>query len=207
MAESTLYAGTGANFNDGGTTVWSNPTNAQGDTTNTAATVNIGVNGGTSQRLRLSNFGFNVPTDGTILGVLVSIERRAANTARHYWNNIQLLNSGVEEGDNKSDGTVINAVKSFTNFGGNADLWGLSLTPTIVNNNGFGVSIKINRSGTATTTSIFRANITVYYQLPGAIIKAYNGAEFIDGVLKRYNGTTWENAVLKRYNGTEFILV
>src|SRR5687768_12288944 len=92
------FTGTGANFNDGGTTAWSTPTNIQGDTTGTAATCNIGVAAGTSQRLRASNFGFAVPSDATIDGITVEVENQAANTNRHAWSSVQLLIATAESG-------------------------------------------------------------------------------------------------------------
>ena len=158
------FCGTGANFNDGGTTAWSNPTNIQGDTTGTAATCNISANPGTSQKLRATNFGFSVPTAATIMGVTVEIERNAANANRHFENNIQLLKAGAEAGDNKSSGAAIPTTKAFGTYGGQNDLWGTTLTSGDVNNSGFGVSFKAGRSSSqTTTTSVYRVRITVEY--------------------------------------------
>lgn len=158
------FAGTGANFNDGGTTAWTNPTNIQGDTTGTAATCNVATNGGTSQKLRASNFGFSVPTGATVMGVTVEIERQAANANRHAEDNIQLLKAGSESGTNKSTGAAIPTTKGFGTYGGPNDLWGNTLAPSDVNNSGFGVSFKILRnSSQTTTTSVFRVRVTVEY--------------------------------------------
>jgi len=165
MGSSQAFAGTGVNFNDGGTTAWSNPTNIQGDTTSTAATCNVGTNGGTSQKLRASNFGFAIPSTATILGVTVEIENSAANNNRHFENNIQLLKAGTESGTNRSTGAAITTSKAFSVYGSSSDLWGNTLSPSDVNNSGFGVSFKISRSASqTTTTSVFRVRITVEYQ-------------------------------------------
>lgn len=164
MAQGPLYTGTGANFNDGGTTAWTNPTNIQGDTTTTAATVSPPANGNTSQRLRCSNFGFSIPTGATIVGITVEVEQQAANASRHRWNSVQLLIAGSETGTDKSDASAIPTGKAFKTFGSSADLWGLTPTVSQVNASGFGVSLKIDRnSSQATTTSLFRARITVDY--------------------------------------------
>jgi hypothetical protein len=157
------FCGTGANFNDGGTTAWSSPTNIQGDTTSTAATCNISAGGGTSQKLRATNFGFSIPTAAGIAGVTVEIERNAANTNRHADDNVQLIKAGSEVGDDKATGTSITTTKQFITYGGSNDLWGTTLTATEVNASNFGVSYKIIRTGTATTTSVYRVRITVEY--------------------------------------------
>lgn len=158
-----IYTGTGANFNDGGNTAWTNPTNVQGDTTSTAATVSLGTNGHSSQRLRASNFsGLNIPDGAFIDGVEVEVEAGSANNNRHYWNSVRLLVAGAETGFDKSDGSAING-KSIKTFGASTDDWGAGLTSANVNDTGFGVSFKVARSGNATTTSLYRARITVYY--------------------------------------------
>jgi hypothetical protein len=159
-----VFTGTGASFNDGGTTAWTNPTNIQGDTTSTAATCNISAGGGTSHKLRATNFNFSVPSTAIIVGVLVEVERNAANTNRHADDNVQLIVSGTESGNDKALGTAITTTKQFVSYGGSSDLWGNTLTPAIVNSSNFGVSYKIVRTGTATTTSVYRVRITVYYQ-------------------------------------------
>jgi hypothetical protein len=164
MASSTLFCGTGANSNDGGTTAWTNPTNIQGDTTTTAATCNIGTNPGTSQLLRATNFGFSIPAGATIMGVTAEIERSAANANRHFEDSIKLMKAGAEVGNNKSTGAAIPTTKGFGSYGGQNDLWGTTLIPSDVNNSGFGVSFKINRSSSqTTTTSVFRVRLTVEY--------------------------------------------
>ncbi len=164
MANVQAFCGTGANNNDGGTTAWSTPTNIQGDTTGTAATCNIGSNPGTSQMLRASNFGFSIPSTATISGVTVEIERSAANASRHFENNIQLMVLGSEVGNNKSTGAGIPTTKGFATYGSSSDLWGIALTPSMISDPGFGVSFKISRSSSqTTTTSVFRVRITVEY--------------------------------------------
>jgi hypothetical protein len=160
---SPLFAGTGANYNDGGNLGWTAPINAQGDTTDTAATISLGANGHTSQRLRLTNFGFNIPSTAIINGVIVEVEASSTNNNRQRWNSVQLLKATSETGTNKSDNAAINA-KAFKTFGSASDVWGTTISASEVNDSGFGVSLKIERNSTqTTTTSIFRVRITVDY--------------------------------------------
>ena len=165
MAQTTSvkFAGTGANHNDGGNTAWSNPTNIEGDATSTAATCAPGTNDHTSQRLRASNFGFEIPTGATIVGVLAEMEVQSSNNSRWQETSIQLLVSGAESGNDKGGTSTWTTTKGFREWGGASDLWGLSLTPTIVNNSGFGLSHKGTRKINTVTASVFRVRITVYY--------------------------------------------
>jgi hypothetical protein len=165
-----FFAGTGANFNDGGTTAWTDPGNATGDTTGTAATVSPPSNGSTSQRLRLSNFGFSIPSGATIDGVTVEVEQQAGNANRHRWNSVRLLIGGSESGSDLSDASAIPTAKGFKTFGSASNLWGLTPSSTDINGTDFGVSLKIDRNAAqATTTSIFRVRITVDYTLNTAL--------------------------------------
>jgi hypothetical protein len=186
--EGPFFAGTGANNNDGGTTVWTNPGNASGDTTGTAATVSPPSNGSTSQQLRLTNFGFNIPSGSEINGVNVEVEQQAANASRHRWNNVRLLIGGAESGTNLSDASAIPTAKGFKTFGSSSNLWGLTPSITDINATDFGVSLKIDRnSNQATTTSIFRIRITITYTIVAAFEQsAYQWFDNLDAPT-----TTW----------------
>lgn len=164
------FCGTGANNNDGGTTAWTSPTLVQGDTTADAATCNITTNGGTSQLLRCTNFGFAIDAAAVILGITVEMERSAANANRHFDNTLKLMKAGAEVGNNLSAGAAIPTTKAFGTYGDAANLWGTTWTVAEVNNSGFGFSYKIGRtSSQATTTSAYRVRITVTYSL-GSIV-------------------------------------
>lgn len=166
------FAGTGASFNDGGTTAWTNPTNAQGDTTATAATCAPGSSiGNTSQRLRLSNFGLSVPTGATVLGITVEVEKQASANNRSKWgtNGCRLLKAGAEVGSDLAAGATWSNSKAFQTLGDAANLWGTTWTPAEVSASGFGVSLKTERtSASAVTDSVFRARITVTFTPPNA---------------------------------------
>jgi hypothetical protein len=194
-----LYTGTGANANDGGTTAWATPTSVQGDTTGTAATFNTATTAGTSQRLRASNFGFSIPTNATIDGITVEVEQVAANASRHRWrtDGANLLIGGTEAGSSLGDTSAISNSKGFKTFGSATELWGLTPTPAQVNATGFGFSMKIERYGTATTTSISRIRITVDYSLPSSEI---TGAFSADAIALRE-----QSAAI--FNATSIVLV
>lgn len=161
-----LFAGTAANFNDGGNTAWTNPTNVQGDTTGTFASAAPASNGHITQQLRATNFGFDVPTEATIDGVVVEYERDGSNNNRFADHTVQLLAGGSLVGENRNPGQSWNN-KVFQTVGAEDDLWGATLTPSIINAATFGVAIKGTRTASQTVTArLYRVQITVYYHLP-----------------------------------------
>jgi hypothetical protein len=87
-------------------------------------------------------------------------------------------------------------------------MWGNTLTPTDVNATGFGVSLKLLRTSTqTTTTSMFRISLEVYYTEAGVTykLKHYNGATWDQGELKRWNGSTWVTHPLKMWDGSTWV--
>jgi len=166
-SQGPLYAGTVSNFNDGGTTPWSNPANAQGNNTSTAATSSPPMEWDTTQRLRATNFGFTIPEGSTIDGVMTEIEYTAnANNRFRDISNMLLVN-GVEAGDEHSIGANWTTTKVFAPLGGADDVWGAQLTPEIVNASNFGISIKGERyHRQAVAGSVFRMRMTIFYTAP-----------------------------------------
>lgn len=67
-----------ANDNSIGGTAWANPSNAT-TSNNGYATVSLS-NGGTSQYIKTTGFGFSIPTGATINGIVAEVERSEANS-------------------------------------------------------------------------------------------------------------------------------
>jgi hypothetical protein len=89
-----------------------------------------------------SGYGFALPAHATIVGVTVRVE--AAETGGGSTSYIAQLHSATTPtliGSAKSAVTVNSTTATVYSSGGTSDLWGATLTPLIVNNAGFGVSI------------------------------------------------------------------
>jgi len=119
-----------------------------------------------SNTLEINTFNFNIPLDSTINGITVNIRKRAnlgvgASTFSTYStisdNHIVLVKPDGTSGLNYAilplDSTMTNTGNNFAywstastsvSYGGDSDLWGLSLTPQELNDNNFGISVKIN---------------------------------------------------------------
>lgn len=122
-----------------------------------------------------------IPTDASIEGLILRIERAPninfpsggySGTLNIYDSYLRFFNSGAMIGNDKATGTLWSTSESYINYGGENDNWGASLTPAILNSNGFGVSI-----GATTSISIFgsyngltgidHVELTVFYTTAG----------------------------------------
>lgn len=162
MPSQTLLAGAAANVTrDVGDTAWSNPGNAVGDTDAEASAAPL-LNGGKTQWLRSTTYGFAIPSGATITGILAEMQRRADFNNRFYDNGLILVTTGVGS-TNKSTGAAYSTTLTYMTYGGDGDLWGLAWTPSMVNDVNFGMQFAGTRSGNAVTGFVRRLRITVYY--------------------------------------------
>src|SRR5512133_2448410 len=149
----------GTSVDRAGATAWTTPGNITADDTNYASAAVP------TDYLIATGFGFSIPAGATINGVSVQVE--AYETGSGSSNFVpQLCSDGTPTliGTAKT-ATTVNAGSSATpnvyDLGGVADLWGATLTPTIVNGTGFGVVLW----STDTTNTLFVnvVRITIEY--------------------------------------------
>lgn len=176
-----------ANIGSGGTPNWTSPSNAA--TQNDAYTLinyNPLVVDEISWYLRGTRFLFSIPSTATINGFLIVIDKKDDSGIGGIEDNeLNLVLGGSGIGDNKAQIAVPWTATTDTMFeyGSSTDMWGTTLTPTDVNNLGFGIQINIiNRIG-GETPKIDHINITVFYtekmlipQVKGLLIMPFNFA-------------------------------
>lgn len=166
--------------NGGSLLTWSNEGNiTASDDTYATCTVSSGIDTTTRNYLFAGGFNsFAIPSDATIVGVKVSIERHrdfqglSDGTVKDY--DVHLNFGSSFQGDNKAD-TSTNWPSSdlVATYGGIGDTWGISLTPADFNTTdnfgiGLGVSIVCDTNGEdplATTAYVDLISATVYYTL------------------------------------------
>lgn len=163
-----LNATAGANVNDGGSTVWSNPGNVTADDSIRANSFRTSA--GTSQLLR---FTFNlsaIPDTATIAGVIFRLQRDYGSSAppsvvRDH--TIRLTKDGTNMvGDNKADTGTNWPFQLDTNvdYGGATDLWGTTLSAAEVKAALFGVMLKVSHvSGTNISARVDAGWLNVHY--------------------------------------------
>lgn len=126
--------------------------------------------------LRLTGFGFNVPADATIKGVVVHVERKTSTSVsgtRDY--KVRLVYNSSQRGDNKASTDSLEEYYITKTYGGSTDDWNASLTPSIVNSSSFGVDISYY-NGTVYNPTFYvdYVDITVYWEIPSPYTNSKN---------------------------------
>lgn len=157
------YAGTGANDAAVGVTAWSTPGNitASDDSKATTASSNAQTN-----YLKATNFGFAIPTDATIDGIEVSIERvkvGSGETSSCVDTVVSLVIEGTVSGSNLAD-TVTQwpTTDGVKTYGGASNLWGLTPTPSQLNASTSGAVLSAT-TALLTAARVDAITMTVYY--------------------------------------------
>ena len=153
-----------------GTAVWGSVSNAASNNSSYAsATLNLTDN--STHYLAMDTVGFSVPTDATITGVVVSVNKyqsAGVGDSAVTDNSVRLFTSFSPSGNEKATGDAWPETDDdeYISYGGPTDLWGLSLTPSDINTAGFGVGI----SAIATiailddVASVDHVRMTVFYE-------------------------------------------
>lgn len=151
-----IFPVTGENNAGIGATAWTAPTAIVSDNA-TDATCNAAAS---SQYLVARNFGFSIPAGAVIGGIVVRVEASEHSTSTESLN-AQLQNSSLI-GSSKAQ-TVNGTTKSVYTYGATNDVWGATLTPSIVNDANFGVRVWFT---TAHDVRVDYITIAVEYTVP-----------------------------------------
>ena len=157
-----ILPGLGSNEDRDGKVAWSNPTNIQAEAN--AAACNVGKTT-YSDWLRASQFGFSIPSDATIDGIKVEINRYGGGTNINDSALYLVGADGNNTGDNKASATKWPTSAATATYGGATDKWNASPTPTMVNDSDFGVRLSaLNISlDWPDDAYVYWIKITVYY--------------------------------------------
>lgn len=212
----------GTASNIGATNPWSNPTNLI-SSNNTYSSVSLN-NGQVSDVVVATNFGFSIPTSATIDGVTVEIEKYGSRTVffipiRYIIDNtISLTTDGTNPlGDNKANGTPWpisdTSPSTYTSYGGSADGWNASLTPSLVNSTSFGIYIDVSCifwPGGPETGYIDHIRVTIDYTVPTPVELISFDGKVVEEVIELKWQTSWEKnndfyTIEKSSNGLNYM--
>ena len=182
-------AGTAADDSTVGTLTWSTPNEAKTPGGGAAFVTDTSGNPVQSHYLKLTNFGLSIPSDRTILGIEVEIDRNAAVTGDCKDTVVKLVKAdGTLGTENKAD-TATNWPSStgqIATYGSPTDLWSNGWAPADVNNSNFGVVLSITFDNTGGfNPSVWCLRLNVYYSGSNAPAKQGAAAFAING---RKNG-------------------
>lgn len=150
---------------------WTNPSGADASDNIYASSATDVVSDGMmvfflTEELRVQNFGFDIPSNATIDGIEVKVERRASNT-NVLDAGISLFKDGVRvHGPNGQSGregpnwTLIDEVRS---YGSTIDNWEATWTPADINDPLFGVSFAAANGSSSETAFVDRVEVRVHF--------------------------------------------
>lgn len=156
----------GVNDSSVGSIAWSSPGNA---CSNGASTTASGLTSNSpSNYLKITQFGFSVPTGAVIQGISFSVTRSttAAKGNRTTDNSVRVVKGGVIGSTDRAN--VNNWGTTPVTYGSSSDLWGDTWTPGDINATGFGIAISGKSTGTNAVNGTISAFVTatVTYQAP-----------------------------------------
>ncbi len=177
------YPGTMADDSGVGTLTWSNPGNVVSDNSTYASCSPSSSGTYTTHYIKCTNFGFSIPSNGTINGITVEVDRYCDQNGLRYTldSRVSLVRAGTVEATNKGDTSnkwpTSQTVKT---YGGAADLWSASWSYSDINNSGFGVAFAaaITRAAQSATAYVDFIRITVDYTAGGT-----NYSQTVSGAL------------------------
>lgn len=187
-SEGPRSGGTFANDNSFGSVAWSTPENAA-SSNDLFADLNI-FGGQTTQYLKVTNFGFSIPSGATIDGIVVSIERYASPNGTTRDSRVRLVKGGTVQATDKASGSAWpngSGASATANYGGAADLWSGTWTDSDINSSGFGVVLAATNIAAKDPESVAvdHITITVHYTEGGG----GSGAEVLTRAHQSSGGT------------------
>lgn len=180
---SATFPGTGANNNTyiggcGTGNQWVNPSRITANDSSSATMPGCANTDG--NYIQASNFGFSIPTNATILGIVLLVNRASVlpdspNGDDCTDSRVRLVNSSgtilTTDKAVKPPATGAHWPAAFTSvsYGSPTDLWSAAWAPSDINNSNFGAVLAAffqSPDGTGSGCAIDYMTITIYYGLP-----------------------------------------
>lgn len=177
MADITAAPGSVDQLDKGGSTVeWTNINNVLAQDGNTAdVTFTNGTSPGDSDWLRTYNYDFSaIPNDATITGVVANVWARVS-ISDFIAPGFSLLSTARDPIGNVKFITSFSGTNSLRTTGNSTDLWGNSLTPSIVKDVDFGIGVFANSDEDYEDVWLDSITLTVYYNTGPKLPKIYIG--------------------------------
>ncbi len=172
-----------------GTNTWSNTANTY-SSDNTYST--SGTSSGNTQYLYMGGFGFSIPTNATIDGIIVKVEKHSSGATVNDSRISLATNASTVLGSNKSVTGAWPTTDAISTYGTTTDLWGgttSTITPAVVNASSFGIRIRPSLT-TGATAYVDYATVTVYYHTGTGSSSYCDNATSVSFSISGYSGAT-----------------
>lgn len=161
-----------------GTVAWNNPSNASSQN-NTYASLIADGDLTTTHYLKVTNFGFAIPTGATINGIKAEVDKYStlfvlgSDDFKDF--QVRAVKGGTIGSTDRADATswATTDTNTYTTYGGSSDLWGDTWTPADINSSGFGFAISARNTcsicsvGISDDVFIDHIRMTIYYTTAG----------------------------------------
>jgi hypothetical protein len=139
---------------------FSNPLNAAERDTSYAQ---VSLNGGQQAQLQAQDFGLKVPSSKTINGIIVEIYGSTDQTTTVAVDSISLVKNYSATGTAKywDSSTYMSTSDSTLSYGGSSDLWAATLSPSDVNDPGFGMVVNIKNESGYSNRNVYVNDISI----------------------------------------------
>lgn len=122
-----------------------------------------------SNYLKVTNFGFSIPSGSTIDGIEVKIERQSI-PAGAVDSHVKIVKGGTIGTTNKASATTWTTSDVIATYGGASDLWGESWSYSDINDSTFGMALAASHpvfSKSGHNLAVDHITIKVYYTVGG----------------------------------------
>lgn len=130
-----------------------------------------------TSRLDLTNFGGAVASTKTITGIEVDVRAQSGGSgaASVEFFDVRLLFPNGSVGTNKAASTAITGTKTVYTFGASDDLWSATLTPDLVNAEGFGVRLafRCDNGTVPVEAQVYEVVMTVHHNDGSKTVRVY----------------------------------
>jgi len=136
-----------------------------------------------SRALIATEFGFSVPPNATITGIMVEVLRKGFTTNAIHDTLVYLMKNNQVAGLPKVSSDPWPLIAQYEAYGDTADLWGTVWTPADINSKQFGVYVKpVNRSNAMDSAAVDHIQVTVHYTMPTGIggIQSSGATAYVD---------------------------
>ncbi|QDT46981.1 tRNA(Glu)-specific nuclease WapA precursor [Symmachiella dynata] len=165
------YAGS-ATQDSSGDEAWANLSNATGDTSSTFTVVEPNRND-LSHTLRLTNFGFSIPTGATIDGITAVLKTTGSDGPDNESTSVKITKNGTS-----SAGTGTIASGSWSGgtltVGSDTNQWGTTWTAAEINASTFGLLIQVEGDSNGDEFNVYTANLKIDYTTGGSPTTSLN---------------------------------
>ncbi|MCL8008874.1 T9SS type A sorting domain-containing protein [Gelidibacter japonicus] len=173
QSSESKHAGKGENItkND-----WTNPENITAE--NSYATIKLK---GTSEYLKGTNYGFDIPKCATIDGIELIINRAQKSSGN---GNIQDAQVKLVKGKNTFSENLAKSgnwptSQNETTYGSNTEVWGINWTPDDINDANFGAVLSVKTTGNGNKdASVDYMMIKVYFTVPDTTADAGSDIDY-----------------------------